>query len=314
MSSICKLCGGTNLVKVHDIAPKDIATVYASEFGIDLNAVGCELPAWSISMMRCLDCELKQFTPDWIGSPGLYEALQGFPWYYQKSKYEFQVAKGLVRPGDSVLEVGCATGNFRQHLPDGISYFGLEFNQKAIDEARLRGLDVCAAPLEQFAADRAATFDSVFAFQVLEHVPQPRSFLLDMVRSAKPGGLIVFSVPSEDSFLRYEVNNVTNLPPHHATRWPDATFERLGSLIGAQLLDVAHEPLSLDHRRAYANAQVWRVISSILPAGRNGVSPAASNKMVRRAIALASVPIRFWTAVSPSPVRGHTVTVTLRKV
>lgn len=265
-------------------------------------------------MMRCLDCELKQFTPDWIGPSGLYQALQGFPWYYQKSKYEFQVARGLVRPGDSVLEVGCATGNFRLHLPDDISYFGLEFNEKAIDKARSRGLDVRTIPLERFAASHRATFDSVFAFQVLEHVSQPRRFLLDMVSATKPGGLIVFSVPSEDSFLRYEVNNVTNLPPHHATRWSDATFGWLGDIIGAQLVDVAHEPLSPDHRRAYANAQVWRAISRLLPAGRNGVSAVASNTLVRRAIALASVPIRFWTAVSPYPVRGHTVTVTLRKV
>lgn len=314
MSSICKLCGGTNLLKVHDIAPEAIATVYVSAFSIDLNTVGCEPPARLISMMRCIDCELKQFTPDWIGSPGLYEALQGFPWYYQKSKYEFQVAKGLVRPGDTVLEVGCATGNFRQHLPDGISYLGLEFNQKAIDEARLRGLDVCAMPLEQFAASHAATFDSVFAFQVLEHVPQPRKFLLDMVSAVKPGGLVVFSVPSEDSFLRYEVNNVTNLPPHHATRWPDVTFERLGDIIGAHVVDVTHEPLSSDHYRSYASAQVWRIISSIFSAGRNGVSPAASNKLIRRAITLAALPICYWTAMSPIPVRGHTVTVTLRKV
>lgn len=311
--SNCKLCGGTTLLKVSDVAPEAIAKVYASMFGIDLCAVGCELPVKAISMLRCTNCELRQFKPDWIGSPGLYEALQQFPWYYQESKYEFQVAKKLVRPGNSVLEVGCATGNFRQHLPSDITYAGLEFNQRAIDAARRRGVDVSALPLDQMAKTRPATFDCVFAFQVLEHVPQPRAFLLDMLSAAKPGGLIVFSVPNEDSFLRYEVNNVTNLPPHHATRWSDATFERLGSLIGAQLVDVAHEPLTPDHRRAYASAQIWRVISSTLAVGRNGVSPSASNKLARGLIALAGLPIRLWMAVFPLALRGHTVVVTLRK-
>ena len=47
----CKLCGGTNLLKVSDIAPKAIATVYASMFGVDLRAVGCELPVGLISML-----------------------------------------------------------------------------------------------------------------------------------------------------------------------------------------------------------------------------------------------------------------------
>lgn len=313
MQGTCKLCLGSNLIKLREIDPAAIATVYLKEWDIHLSALGCTPPAKRISMMRCMDCELRQFTPDWIGPPALYEALQLFPWYYQESKNEFHVAKQMVKPGDSVLEVGCATGNFRQHLPNSISYVGLEFNQMAIDMARSRGLDVRAVPLEEIAASRPAGFDAVFAFQVLEHVPQPRAFLLDMVRAAKPGGLIVFSVPCEDSFLRFEVNNVTNLPPHHATRWPDATFSRLSSMIGADFVNSVHEPLSPDHRRAYANAQVWRVISSVSPAGRNSVAPAASGTALRRAIALAGTPVRLWKAWSASPTRGHTVTVTFRK-
>jgi SAM-dependent methyltransferase len=177
----------------------------------------------------------------------------------------------------------------------------------------MRGLDVSAIPFENVAKERPGTFDCVFAFQVLEHVPRPRAFLLDMVAAAKPGGLIVFSVPNEDSFLHYEVNNVTNLPPHHATRWSDATFERLGPLIGAQLVDISHEPLTEDHRRAYAIAQIWRVISSILPVGRNGVSPIFSSRPLRNVVFLISLPVRLWISVSPSALRGHTVVVTFRK-
>jgi 2-polyprenyl-3-methyl-5-hydroxy-6-metoxy-1,4-benzoquinol methylase len=311
--SHCKLCGATELLKLFETSPKAISEVYRSLYGVDLKAVGCQLPVTPIAMLRCTHCELRQFSPDWIGSPGLYEALQTFPWYYQASKYEFQVAKKLVQTGNSVLEIGCATGNFRQHLPDDITYTGLEFNQRAIDAARLRGMNVSATPLEQVARDHPASFDAAFAFQVLEHVSQPREFLLGMVAAVKPGGLVVFSVPNEDSFLRHEVNNVTNFPPHHATRWCDTTFERLGALLGAQLVNVVYEPLTKDHRSAYANAQIWRVISSLLPAGRNGVSVAASNRWVRRLISLAGLPIRLWIAMSSTALRGHTVVVTLRK-
>lgn len=312
-TSRCKLCGSAELLKLLEVSPRAISEVYASLYGVDLKAAGCELPGGPIAMLRCARCALRQFSPDWIGSPGLYEALQAFAWYYQESKYEFQVAKKFVNGGESVLEVGCATGNFRQHLPSDITYTGLEFNQRAIDAARRRGLNVSATPLDQVAGAHPASFDAVFAFQVLEHVRQPREFLLDMVAAAKPGGLVVFSVPNEDSFLRHEVNNVTNFPPHHATRWSDATFERLGTLIGAQLVDVTYEPLTRDHRSAYANAQIWRVISRVLPAGRNGISAAASNKLVRRLISLAGLPIRLWIAMSSTALRGHTVVVTLRK-
>jgi 2-polyprenyl-3-methyl-5-hydroxy-6-metoxy-1,4-benzoquinol methylase len=309
----CKLCRATELQKICEISPQAIADVYASLYGVDLKAVGCDLPLGPIAMLRCSHCALRQFSPDWIGSPGLYEALQTFPWYYQASKYEFQVAKTLVQSGQAVLEVGCATGNFRQHLPGDITYTGLEFNQPAIAAARLRGLDVTATPLDEVARAHPARFDAAFAFQVLEHVAQPREFLLDMVTAVKPGGLIVFSVPNEDSFLRHEVNNVTNFPPHHATRWADATFERLGALIGAQLVDVVYEPLTRDHRSAYANAQVWRVLRSLFPVGRNGISSAASSRLLRRFISLAGLPVRLWVAMSSTPLRGHTVVVTLRK-
>jgi 2-polyprenyl-3-methyl-5-hydroxy-6-metoxy-1,4-benzoquinol methylase len=309
----CKLCGATALLKLCEVSPRAISEVYSSLYGVNLKAVGCELPAGPIAMLRCTQCELRQFSPDWIGSPGLYEALQTFPWYYQESKYEFQVAKKLVKTGDSVLEVGCATGNFRQHLPSDITYTGLEFNQRAIDAARLRGLNVSATPLEAVASTHPASFDAAFAFQVLEHVRQPREFMRDMVAAVKPGGLIVFSVPNEDSFLRHEVNNVTNYPPHHATRWSDATFERLGALIGAQLVGLMYEPLTRDHRSAYANAQIWRVLSNLTPAGRNGISSGASHKLVRRLIAAAGLPIRLWIAMSSKALRGHTVVVTLRK-
>jgi 2-polyprenyl-3-methyl-5-hydroxy-6-metoxy-1,4-benzoquinol methylase len=264
--------------------------------------------------LRCKDCELIQFSPDWIGSPELYEALQRFPWYYEKSKSEFQIAQKLVKPGDSILEVGCANGNFRMHLPEAIDYSGLEFNQKAIDIARSRGINVYKKSLGEFAANHAGRFDSVFAFQVLEHVSQPRQFLLDMMNVAKPGGMVVFSVPSEDSFLREEVNNITNFPPHHATRWPDSTFQRLSQLIGGELIDVVHEDLSSNHRRAYANAMIWRMITGTLQIGKNGISPAASSKFFRNAIALAALPIKIWTVLSPKSPRGHTVTVSIRKI
>jgi SAM-dependent methyltransferase len=312
-SCACVLCGGKSLQALGTLDPAGITAVYASMYGIDLRAVQQDHPTRPLAMLRCQACDLRQFAPEWIGSPGLYEALQEFPWYYQASKYEFEATKGLVKAGDTVLEVGCATGNFRQHLPADISYRGLEFNQKAIDAACQRGLDVSATPLEAIAIQHPASHDAVFAFQVLEHVPDPRAFLLSMLAATKPGGLVVFSVPNEDSFLHHEVNNVTNLPPHHATRWSDATFERLGSTVGAQRVAVSYEPLTPGHRSAWANAQVWRLVGSVLPIGRNGLAPWASKRWARGLLALVGLPFRCWAALWPKPVRGHTVVVTLRK-
>jgi 2-polyprenyl-3-methyl-5-hydroxy-6-metoxy-1,4-benzoquinol methylase len=308
-NNICKLCLSNNLNRRYEIRTSLISEAYRTEFGIDIKAIGCSAPTGLISFFECQSCGLLQFTPDWVGPPSLYEALQQFPWYYQEDKNEFQVAKKFIRNGDAVLEIGCANGNFRQHLPSELVYYGLEFNQLAIQKAKKKGLNVEAKPLEIIATERAAEFDVACAFQVLEHIADPRAFLLDMIRSVKPGGLIIFSVPCEDSFLRFEGSNVTNLPPHHITRWQDKVFSYLPTILDLEVIDVVHEKLAHSHRRAYANAQIYR----ILGANRNGVAPALWGPIARRAVSFASLPVRFWKIICPSSTRGHTVTVILKR-
>jgi SAM-dependent methyltransferase len=198
-------------------------------------------------------------------------------------------------------------------LPDGIKYLGLEFNDRAIQKARARGLDVRSLPLEDVARDMPACFDLICAFQVLEHVPNPRQFLMDMVTSLKTGGVILFSVPSENSFLQYEVNNLTNIPPHHSTRWPDNTFKKLTDILNVDLVSVIHEDLSYADRRAYAKTQVWRIISFFTPLGRNKISPIATQIWFRFLVLFASLPFSLHLFIVKKLPPGHTVTVTLKK-
>ena len=53
------------------------------------------------------------------------------------------------------------------------------------------------------------------SFQVLEHVASPYDFIRGCVDSLKQGVLIL-AVPSSDGFAGMAINNVLDMPPHHA--------------------------------------------------------------------------------------------------
>lgn len=312
-NNFCKLCRGANIRLGQEISTYEIAQIYREELEIDLAAIGC-LPAGKyVALVTCLDCGLLQFLPDWIGSSQLYEKLQRFPWYYQESKSEFEIAKKFIEPGFEVIEIGCGNGNFYAHLPIGVHYLGLEFNRQAVIDARAKGIDVRSIPLANIAVEQAGKFDVACAFQLLEHVPDPRGFLEDMTKVIRKGGLLLFSVPAEDSFLQYEVNNVTNLPPHHATRWPDTTLGKLAGLLNLEVVLISYEPLAIGHRRAYASAMVWRALSKITPLGRSKIEIHAVSKLPRLAIALVGLPIAIWSKWNRASLNGHTVTFIARK-
>lgn len=313
-SNCCKLCHGANLILGQKVDTDEISQIYQEELEIDLATIGCLPPEKYIALATCLDCGLLQFLPDWIGSSELYEKLQRFSWYYQESKSEFEIAKKFIEPGFDVIEIGCGNGNFYTHLPENVRYIGLEFNRQAVTDACAKGIDVQSIPLAKIAVEQAGEFDVACAFQLLEHVPDPRGFLEDMTRVIRKGGLLMFSVPAEDSFLRYEVNNVTNLPPHHATRWPDTTLGRVASLLDLEVVSISHEPLAPGHRRAYANATIWRALSKLTPWGHSKVEINALSVLPRLAIVLAGLPIRIWSLWNCSSLHGHTITFVARKL
>ena len=63
--------------------------------------------------------------------------------------------------------------------------------------------------LETYCETNPAPFDYIVLSQVLEHIYQPRQFLMSCKSLLRPGGRIVLSCPNYDSFLREQ----------HGQRW-----------------------------------------------------------------------------------------------
>lgn len=109
-----------------------------------------------------------------------------------------RAAPGRVR----LVDVGVGRGRSRRYLEplgvnDRIEFHGVDLHPdvalRCHDAAawRLVRADV-ASPLPY----RSAAFDVAVCEQVLEHVDDPRAALLEIARCLRPGGLLVFGVPT----------------------------------------------------------------------------------------------------------------------
>ena len=108
-----------------------------------------------------------------------------------------------LRPfaGLDAVDVGCGGGLVSEPLARmGFSVLGIDADARAIAVARrhaaLMGLEERVSYLVATAeelAGRERRFALVCCLELVEHVPQPRRLIADLVRLARPGGLILLS-------------------------------------------------------------------------------------------------------------------------
>ncbi len=107
------------------------------------------------------------------------------------------------RPGASIADVGCGTGDDARKLADQVApggeVVGFDISAAMLSEARVRHAAVEGLSFMEASSDRLPVederFDAVRADRVLIHVPDPTRTLAEMVRVAKVGGRVVVSEP-----------------------------------------------------------------------------------------------------------------------
>lgn len=96
-----------------------------------------------------------------------------------------------IRPGDRILDVGCADGWPRARLPSGVQYVGLDY--PATTGWYGTRPDVFADAARIPFVDQA--FDAVILFDVLEHLEHPERAIAEIFRVLKPGGALLMNTP-----------------------------------------------------------------------------------------------------------------------
>jgi SAM-dependent methyltransferase len=105
-----------------------------------------------------------------------------------------------VRDGDRVLDLGCGTGTFTQIAADsgaGVA-IGVEVAEAAIARARAQhpALEFRLAPIEGPLPLADASFDLVWASEVIEHVADTAVWLSEVRRVLAPGGRLLLTTPA----------------------------------------------------------------------------------------------------------------------
>jgi 2-polyprenyl-3-methyl-5-hydroxy-6-metoxy-1,4-benzoquinol methylase len=306
-TSTCLLCRGGTLRRVASVETSLVRREYQRVLGIDVH---CEHPC--LYLERCADCDLAFFVPQCPGDEDFYRALQEFPWYYQSDKPEYHAAAAHAAADDDVLEIGAGEGAFAAHLRCR-SYRMLELNHAAVEVARGNGLDARDDSIEEHAISHPEAFDVVCAFQVLEHVPNPREFIESAVACLRPGGRLIVSVPADESFVGHERRGLLNLPPHHMTRWSDRCLTELAAVFGLDVVALHRDKLAPWHIRPYASNLADELLAGVLRRRWQPLDPLFVTGPMRVARAALLLGLDPLARARTTRVRGHSTTTVYRK-
>jgi SAM-dependent methyltransferase len=305
----CPLCNRDNIAILDTLSIAYLAAAYRRVVGIDVERLfeGHN----HLKYLECSDCHLRFFEPLVPGNSSFYQALAAkIPSaYYRKAKEEFRIAARYVRKGDRVLEVGCGRGFFAAAC-SSCPYQGLEMNEQAAREARESGLDVSTDSIQEHSRKHPESSDIVCAFQVLEHVEDPASFVQACLTSLKNGGRLILSTPSEESFMR-NAGDCMNAPPHHLTRWCDQAFKSMQDLFGLHLLALEHEPLQPIHRVFYLRSLLTTGLRHLLGRRNELIHQRIPDRVLSRVAKLLQYPFRL--VPNTELPFGHTVVAIFEK-
>lgn len=99
------------------------------------------------------------------------------------------------RFNDRVLDIGCGRGWVTQRVQRlAPATTGIDVNVEAVANGVTEGLRVMDARKLAFGD---ATFDKVYSFHAIEHIPDLAGVLAEMDRVLKPGGTLLLGYPAE---------------------------------------------------------------------------------------------------------------------
>jgi SAM-dependent methyltransferase len=166
----------------------------------------------------------------------------------------------VMSAGRSLVDVGSGYGYFLDEVQKrfGMETVGVELSQQEARHARERlKLDVRDS-IAAASVGGKRRFDVVTSFEVIEHVPDPRSFVRELASLAKPGGhLLLMTDNFESDVVRKLGPGFPKWIPHsHISHFGPSTLERLVSECGFAVRQrLSYTPWEVSLRYAYYAAR-----------------------------------------------------------
>lgn len=133
-----------------------------------------------------------------------YGNYKGYAYAYEnRRKNAFALIKSVAKPGDKILDVAAAQGNFTLKLAElGYDVTWNDIREelaKYVEMKREKG-KVSYKPGNVFEIKFETLFDIIIATEIIEHVAHPDEFLMGLSRLLKPGGYIIITTPLGNYF------------------------------------------------------------------------------------------------------------------
>jgi len=146
-------------------------------------------------------------------------AIGALPWIYPGRPAELDFSVMWLEAGcrGRLLDVGAGSGWLVEQMNAlGWEAEGLDFDEKAIARARMRGLVMHAGGLPDAGFGRES-FDALTMSHSIEHVNDPMRWIAEAYRVLRPGGALVVATPNARSLLhrKYGEGWFALDPPRH---------------------------------------------------------------------------------------------------
>ncbi len=225
-----------------------------------------EFEAHGIPLVKCMNCELRFHTKVPADPNDIYQASDYTVYTKGESEEHFNYRRerfGRERIriledhcGDlsdkTLLDVGCGDGYFLSVAKDVCKRcVGSEFSVHLREFAQKKtGVTVYSEPLEEFPERH---FDIITAFDVIEHIPTPVSFMQAASNLLTPGGYILLYTPNFDSFSIRVVGEYSSIVDgtEHIILFNHASLKELGKKVGLEVIHTETRGLDISSIIAY---------------------------------------------------------------
>ena len=224
----------------------DINQMYLDKCNVDIGEYFEQLD--SIELYKCKGTGYKFWYPFTLaGNESFYKKVSS-TWknYYKTDRWEYDISQSYINTKSSVLEVGCGRGYFLKNLEEkGVKQaVGLDFNTEAIKN-KVTKFDVLNKDLKELKSKES--FDIICFFQVLEHIPDPMSFLEDCKNILNENGLLILSVPNNNHLPHKLMQDAFDLPPHHVGHYTSDVLKKIAQVMDMKVLDIVEQSVDFNH-------------------------------------------------------------------
>lgn len=161
-----------------------------------------------------------------------------------------------------LLEIGCGKGGFLRLAEAHFDVEGVDISDYAIESSRAHfGSRVRVANIVEDDLP-AASYDVIAVFNILEHLRMPGPVIEKLAAALKPGGLLVGSVPNNNSLVGGVVTQIGNFfdRTHVATYTPEK-WRALFQAGGFQQIRFLGEVTVGRNRCIYLKGPLWPHLS-----------------------------------------------------